>query len=88
MGMKIIESLHMPKTMLTPVRKHIRKPWMTEAYHKRIQKKWNKRFGQVDEPCILMTPQGICCHPEVAREIEHAVRKQMDGYSPINPFML
>ena len=28
-----------------PVRFHRKKKWMSDAYHRRIQKKWNKRFG-------------------------------------------
>lgn len=29
----------------TPARIHRRRRWMSDAYHHRIQKKWNKRFG-------------------------------------------
>lgn len=28
-----------------PRKKHKVKKWMRESYHKRIQKKWNKRYG-------------------------------------------
>jgi hypothetical protein len=28
-----------------PMRRHRKRRWMSEAYHRRIQKKWTKRFG-------------------------------------------
>ena len=31
-----------------PVKRHDKKPHMSEAYHLRIQKKWNKRWGEYD----------------------------------------
>ena len=30
-----------------PVREHIKKDYMSDNYHKRIQKKWTKRFGLI-----------------------------------------
>lgn len=30
-----------------PVKVHVKKKWMSEHYHQRIQKKWIKRYGVV-----------------------------------------
>lgn len=43
MGMRVIES---PYARM-PAKAHKRRRGMSEAYHRRIQKKWNKRFGYV-----------------------------------------
>jgi hypothetical protein len=43
---------------------------MSENYHKRIQKKWNKRDGLKQVPCIFKTPQGIVAHPLLIAEIQ------------------
>lgn len=43
MGMRVIESPH----ARMPAKVHKRRGGMSEAYHRRIQKKWNKRFGYV-----------------------------------------
>lgn len=43
-GMKV----HVTPSAKAPARKHKRRAWMSENYHRRIQKKWNKRFGFVD----------------------------------------
>lgn len=45
-----------------PIPQHKRKRWMSEAYHQRIQKKWNKRFtGRTQlvpetEPVVVQLP--------------------------------
>jgi hypothetical protein len=43
MGMRVFES---PLARM-PARVHKRRRGMSEAYHRRVQKKWNKRFGYV-----------------------------------------
>ena len=48
LGMKVIES---PYARL-PTKKHKKRKWMSESYHRRIQKKWNKRFGY--SPAIFL----------------------------------
>lgn len=40
-GVKIIKQ----EPAKVPNRQHQKKDWMSDNYHKRIQKKWNKRFG-------------------------------------------
>lgn len=45
-----------------PIPQHKRKRWMSEAYHQRIQKKWNKRFAgrthlvPETEPVVMQLP--------------------------------
>jgi len=42
-GMRVFQS----PLAKAPARKHKKRAWMSANYHKRIQKKWNKRFGFV-----------------------------------------
>jgi len=51
-GVKVVESTFCLDRK--PIRKHIKKSWMRETYHKRIQKKWDKRFGYVETPAVFM----------------------------------
>lgn len=37
-----------------PVRLHKRTRHQTEAYHRRIQKKWRKRYGTIDTPAVFV----------------------------------
>lgn len=37
-----------------PVKKHKHRHAQTETYHKRIQKKWTKRYGTKQVPCAYM----------------------------------
>lgn len=40
-----------------PVRVHRKRKWMSESYHRRIQKKWNKRFGM--GPAAFFMQNGV-----------------------------
>ena len=40
---KVIES----QLARLPAKRHKKRKWMSESYHRRIQKKWTKRFGTV-----------------------------------------
>lgn len=53
-----------------PTKKHVKKRWMTDAYHNRIQKKWVKRFGHTEKPAAYMTPSGLICHPDIYEQIK------------------
>jgi hypothetical protein len=46
-GLKIIES-RLLEGMMVPIRPHIKRRTQREAYHKRIQKKWIRRFGMTE----------------------------------------
>ena len=57
-GIRLMES----PLATEPSRAHKKRRWMSVAYHRRIQKKWNKRFGFkpsaffVDTPVIPVIP--------------------------------
>lgn len=40
-------------TMTVPVRKHKKRRNQTSAYHRRVQKKWVKRWGTKKEECAF-----------------------------------
>jgi len=61
-----------------PVRRHKKRRNQTEAYHRRIQKKWTKRFGTRHVPAAYMLNLEACglghgramvVHPDIARRI-------------------
>lgn len=65
-------------TTSVPVRKHKKRRNQSEAYHRRVQKKWTKRFGvklvpsayMVDERAIGGSGRVLVVHPDlVARAV-------------------
>lgn len=72
-GVRITSSVNCLEETQDPVRKHEREDWMSDTYHKRIQKKWNKRFGFTMKPVMFQTPQGILCHPSLLPKIRAAL---------------
>lgn len=72
-GIPIIENANCIEETQQPKKLHKRRNWMTDNYHSRIQKKWNKRFGFVWKPVAYQTPQGIVCHPAIAEQIRRAI---------------
>jgi len=65
-GVRIIESPHMQKYTTEPARKHKEHP-KRKKYHLRVQKKWNKRFGTVQNPMFIATMGAIFAHPDVVQ---------------------
>lgn len=59
MGMRVHSSPH--AMMAKPVREHQEKPWMKgRAYHRRIQKKWDKRYGTRRVPAaFIFDPRAV-----------------------------
>ena len=55
------------------VKKHIKTRSMSENYHKRVQKKWNKRYGTRQVPCMYKTEKGIIAHPEIVEKIKKEI---------------
>lgn len=51
--------------MQFPVRRHRKRKWMSEAYHRRIQKKWNKRFGT--GPAMVLLNSDVYRNPTSTR---------------------
>ena len=61
-GLTIIESPHAVSLELG--REHIYRPWMAgRVYHRRIQKKWTRRFGYVEQPCMYVAANKLIAHP-------------------------
>lgn len=57
-GIEVIE--HPLAVMRVPIRKHKRRAWMSDSYHRRVQKKWTKRWGTREEPCALfISPSAV-----------------------------
>ena len=56
LGMPVQESLHAVKVTTTVNRPHKKRHNQSDAYHRRISKKWKKRFGvtKTETPCIFM----------------------------------
>lgn len=64
-----------------PARKHEKKAGQSDNYHRRITKKWLKRFGQRAVPCMYrLGPQitgreVLLIHPELMPKLKAAVQR-------------
>lgn len=68
MGSEVIRtSPLLPERTWVQNKVHKKKPWMRDSYHRRIQKKWDKRFGVKEQVYILQTPYGFFVHPNTAK---------------------
>jgi len=74
-GVQIIESEHALERV-GPYREHHKNKSMSESYHKRIQKKWIKRWGYKFKPCMLQTQHGFIAHPLIYSQLVNEMRKQ------------
>ncbi|MCP5244892.1 MAG: hypothetical protein H6937_02530 [Burkholderiales bacterium] len=83
-GIKILRDTNCTRETKTPVRKHNKKSNI--SYHKRIQKKWNKRYGFEHEYTAVKFNDGqsdvIICHPAIYNEIIKNIRS---AYNPSEP---
>lgn len=84
-GMKIVESTMALERTNVPAREHVRRRWMADNYHRRIQKKWLKRFGTVSKPCMFQfDPRAaglpgepyLLVHPALMPQLRAAVKLQ------------
>lgn len=65
-GIRIFSSPYLTDATITePVKKHKPRRWMSERYHARIQKKWNKRFGTREVETAYMLNGGLYMHPSM-----------------------
>ena len=64
-GLKVITS-NLLNNM--PGRVHKKRKWMSWAYHRRIQKKWNKRFGV--GPVALLMNSDVFLRPIDSRRVQ------------------
>jgi len=72
-GIPVFVSDYAVGTTERPNRIHKYKEWMSgRVYHKRVQKKWIKRFGYAEEACMFKTPQGIIVHPSLIHKLKDA----------------
>lgn len=71
-GIKIITS-PLATERVGPRKVHYHKLGMKMSYHNRIQKKWIKRFGWENKPCMYKTPMGIVCHPALIDDLKSAI---------------
>ena len=75
-GIPIQESLLAVQNV--PKRKHKHRRNQTERYHRRIQKKWIKRFGMRQEPCAFVIDnsflggagRSMVVHPTIMAELK------------------
>lgn len=44
-----------------PVRRHRQRRGQSATYHRRVQKKWLKRFGKKEVPCAYVIDAGLAC---------------------------
>lgn len=76
--MKIVQSVLAVEQVSAKIHKQSRS--MSNSYHKRVQKKWDKRFGYIFVPSAYVTSDAIIAHPEVAKRLkEHA---EISSYEP------
>jgi len=79
-GMDVRESLH--AVTAEQLRKHEKKPGQSESYHKRINKKWRKRFGMTQIPCMYKIGaqytgtgrEALVVHPDLMPKLLESVR--------------
>lgn len=64
-------------TKSAPMREHKKRKNQTEAYHRRVQKKWAKRFGTKQVPAAYLIDNGVLggrgqslvVHPDLLRKV-------------------
>lgn len=74
-GMRVFQTPMATEPTDRPVRPHKKTRSMSEAYHRRIQKKWVKRFGYERKPCIFQTPHGFFVHPALMPQLRAALAR-------------
>lgn len=73
LGVKVTQS-HAAVTF-EPARRHRRSKSQTAAGHRRVQKKWTKRFGTTAKPCAYRLADGsLVVHPTIYEAMRRAAR--------------
>jgi len=75
-GINIFNSPLVEEFINNPTKEHNKKKWMSEFYHKRIQKKWNKRFGFRKDLYFISTINGIYAHPNTVKKLINAMNQR------------
>jgi predicted protein tyrosine phosphatase len=61
-------------TQTAPRKQHKKTASMSEFYHQRIQKKWNKRFGMKQAPgCFQLADGTLVMHPDLLELLKQEV---------------
>lgn len=71
-GMELVPNSFLPEFNQVPARKHNRRKHKNSAYHKRIQKKWIKRFGYEQERSYFLAGGTVFAHPNTIAMIVDA----------------
>jgi hypothetical protein len=67
-GMRVRQSIH--AVAIDQWRKHEKKSWHSESYHKRIMKKWRKRFGVRHVPAMYqLGADTLVIHPDLMPQL-------------------
>lgn len=66
-GMQLFEAPRIP--VIVPIRPHKKRRNQTEAYHRRIGKKWARRFGMRETAAVFRVGDAIFAPPEVIAEL-------------------
>lgn len=78
-GYRIIPNNMLAEFNYEPAKKHVKKSWMSDTYHRRVQKKWLKRFGRREVRNVIMANGVIYAHPNTVEFIAKAVDSQVNN---------
>ncbi len=88
-GVRIVESALCLETTTDPLRVHRRRRGQSASYHRRVQKKWTRRWGFVQRPCMFKVSPGaigldgddyFLAHPSLSRKIRDDLRDRQVEY--------
>lgn len=69
-GVRVFSTPH--AMVRTPAREHTKTRSMSDAYHKRVQKKWDKRYGVDWNPGMYQISNGdIYAHPIIYEQLRN-----------------
>jgi hypothetical protein len=69
-------------TQSTPVKKHKHRRGQSASYHRRVQKKWLKRFGSKHVPCMYMINDAWLGGSGKMLVVHPAFMKSIKGLAP------
>lgn len=79
-GIEFLEDPYMPEFREVPNRVLPWKRWMMRrSYHRRVQRKWNRRFGFTEERNLVAAGRYLIGHPNTLRAISEALREEYRG---------
>lgn len=74
-GVRVFQTPMATELTDKPVRVHRQTRAMSDTYHRRVQKKWIKRFGYERKPSIYKTPHGLFVHPALMPQLRAALAR-------------